>query len=121
MVTLTFQEHLQVEILTSRNTDSFLISFVLDYFSRVLSSEYSGRQFPQLKAELFAVEFNKDKPSFWGTDWPGMLAVHYKRLKFHSLKVSHLVHKPTVCTASILTHLHDGLGMWVGKCGEELL
>lgn len=81
-----------------------------------------GRHLPELKAELFAVEFNKNKLSLWGTDWPGMLAVHYKRLTFHTLvELSSPGHKPTMCTASILTHLHEGLRMWVGKYGEKLI
>ena len=67
-----------------------------------------GRQrqclLPEKKAELSAAEFNKDKVSLYGIYWTGLLAVHYERLKFHNLELSHLGHKPAMCV------LHHELG-----------
>ena len=73
-----------------------------------------------MRAEVFAIQFNKDKLSLWVTDWVGLLAVHYERLRFYNLGVS-------ICDTSPLLHpalptcvMCSGSGLGTGR-GTDII
>lgn len=90
---LLFHQNLQVETLKSRDTDS-LWNLISELLLRVLHREQLWNT-EIIWAELFAL--NKDTLSIWVIDWAGLLADHYKRLRFHNLGVS-------ICQTNPLLH-----------------
>lgn len=68
-----------------------------------------------MRAELFAIQLNKDKLSLRVIDWIGLLAVHYKRLRFYNLGVSICDTSPLLHPALPTSIMCSGSGLGTGR------